>query len=336
MPITKRNGKYYWGSKGPFDSRKKAEQVEQAAHSSGYEQYVEHLDEQKMVGSPVGAADEGQRAPTASEIARHQKLTKEDGGVEGGGGTVFTSSDAGIFTPTYGGGGVRHQQRKNKKRTGVEKVASFMDDRSPHVFSKEVSKLADFLNKSGFPSDNFEAQNRMNNPKRLDWKKKNAGDTQHSVAHNHLPEGQFYKINIQKDEPPQYVERGQDKSIDREKWSEYTLAHQDDMERKIRGYDKESKRRHNDPDEPPAGQMGASSGQIEYGGISKQEGYGSAGQDDELHRGGKGDKIARRRSVKTPEEVAEYVNSSNYMKKTMEFINILKSMGEEDDDLSEM
>jgi len=313
MPITKRNGKYYWGSKGPFSSRAKAEEVAQAAHASGYEE--------KMVNSPVGATDEGQRAPTASEIARHQRLTKEEGEA-----TVFTSSDAGIFTPTYGGGGVRHQQRKHKKRTGVEKAASFMDDRSPHVFSKEVSNLSDFLDKSAFASDNFESQNRMNSPKRLDWKKKKADDTQHSVAYNHLPEGQFYKINIQKDEPPQYVERGQDKSIDREKWSEYTLAHQDDVERKIRGYDKESKRRHSDPDEPPAGQLGGSTGQIEYGGISKQEGYGSGGQDDELHRGGKEDKIARRRSVKTPEEVAEYVNSSNYMKKTIEFINILKSM----------
>ena len=41
MPITKRNGKYYWGSKGPFDSRKKAEEVAQAAHASGYEGSVE-------------------------------------------------------------------------------------------------------------------------------------------------------------------------------------------------------------------------------------------------------------------------------------------------------
>jgi len=37
MPITKRDGKYYWGSKGPFDSRKKAAEVAGAAHASGYE-----------------------------------------------------------------------------------------------------------------------------------------------------------------------------------------------------------------------------------------------------------------------------------------------------------
>jgi hypothetical protein len=37
MPIRKTGNKYYWGSKGPFDSRKKAEEVAQAAHASGYE-----------------------------------------------------------------------------------------------------------------------------------------------------------------------------------------------------------------------------------------------------------------------------------------------------------
>jgi len=37
MPIRKTGNKYYWGSKGPFDSRKKAEEVASAAHASGYE-----------------------------------------------------------------------------------------------------------------------------------------------------------------------------------------------------------------------------------------------------------------------------------------------------------
>jgi len=38
MPITRRGGKYYWGSKGPFASRKKAEDVARAAHASGYQE----------------------------------------------------------------------------------------------------------------------------------------------------------------------------------------------------------------------------------------------------------------------------------------------------------
>jgi len=37
MPIERRKGKWWWGSKGPFDSRQKAEDVSQAAHASGYE-----------------------------------------------------------------------------------------------------------------------------------------------------------------------------------------------------------------------------------------------------------------------------------------------------------
>ena len=36
MPVRQRDNKWYWGSKGPFDSRKKAEKVAQAAHASGY------------------------------------------------------------------------------------------------------------------------------------------------------------------------------------------------------------------------------------------------------------------------------------------------------------
>ena len=40
MPISQRDGKWYWGKQGPFDSRKKAEKVAQAAYSSGYTKKV--------------------------------------------------------------------------------------------------------------------------------------------------------------------------------------------------------------------------------------------------------------------------------------------------------
>ena len=36
MPITERKNGYYWGSKGPFKTKKKAQQVAQAAYASGY------------------------------------------------------------------------------------------------------------------------------------------------------------------------------------------------------------------------------------------------------------------------------------------------------------
>lgn len=337
MPITKRNGKYYWGSKGPFDSHKKAEEVAQAAHASGYEEKNIDINDPRTVGS---ARDEGERAPSAAELERHRRRTLQKEG-DGDGGTVFTSGNAGIFTPTYGGSGVHHQQRKKKKRTGVEKAAAFMDDRSPHVFTKSVNDLNNFIENSAFPSDNFESQNRMNNPKRLNWEKKKtqgdnykADDTQHAVEYSELPEGQFHKsVRVSIDQPQDgYVERGKNKSMDREKWADYTLAHQDDMEKKIRGYDKESKKKHDDPHEPPAHEVGSAvSGARD---MFKQEGYGFAGQDDELRRGGDKDKIARRRSTKTPEEIAEYVRSSAYMKQVTQFTTILKSLPDEDNELS--
>jgi hypothetical protein len=36
MPIRQVGDQWYWGSKGPFGSREKAEQVERAAYASGY------------------------------------------------------------------------------------------------------------------------------------------------------------------------------------------------------------------------------------------------------------------------------------------------------------
>jgi hypothetical protein len=36
MPVQQKNGKWYWGSKGPFDTREKAEEVEKAAYVNGY------------------------------------------------------------------------------------------------------------------------------------------------------------------------------------------------------------------------------------------------------------------------------------------------------------
>ncbi len=71
MPVKKKGDKWYWGDKGPFNSREKAEEGQRAAYASGYE---------KMVNSPVGASDEGVKAPSAGEIARNERLRKEDGG----------------------------------------------------------------------------------------------------------------------------------------------------------------------------------------------------------------------------------------------------------------
>ena len=36
MPVHQKDGKWYWGSKGPFVSKEKAEEVERAAYANGY------------------------------------------------------------------------------------------------------------------------------------------------------------------------------------------------------------------------------------------------------------------------------------------------------------
>ena len=38
MPIRKTDKGYYWGSKGPFPTRQKAEEVARAAYSHGYKE----------------------------------------------------------------------------------------------------------------------------------------------------------------------------------------------------------------------------------------------------------------------------------------------------------
>ena len=107
MPIRRQGDKWYWGSKGPYNSRKKAEEVAQAAHASGH-------------------------------------IEKEDGGGEGFAGTVFTSTNSGVFTPTYGQASakrrttVQRNKRNRKKKTGVEKLGAWLTDFSPE--RKSLSK----------------------------------------------------------------------------------------------------------------------------------------------------------------------------------------------------
>ena len=72
------------------------------------------------------------------------QLTKESdgGGFGDGGGTVFTSTDAGIFTPTYSDRSTRKKNDK-KKRTGIDRLADFVVDNSPErkmVKTNELSK----------------------------------------------------------------------------------------------------------------------------------------------------------------------------------------------------
>ena len=46
-----------------------------------------------------------------------KKENGDGGGFGDGGGTVFTSTDAGIFTPTHGGGKKKKKKRQNQRYT---------------------------------------------------------------------------------------------------------------------------------------------------------------------------------------------------------------------------
>ena len=77
-------------------------------------------------------------------------INKEgDGGGDGGGSglaasgaTVFTSTNAGIFTPTHGGNGKKRNVKPKKKRTGIERLGVFLTDGSPQ---KKMRKGEGFI-----------------------------------------------------------------------------------------------------------------------------------------------------------------------------------------------
>jgi hypothetical protein len=109
-----------------------------------------------------------------------KKVKKENGSFGDGGGTVFTSTDSGVFTPTYGNG---PKQKKKKKRTGINRLVDFLRDHSPEkkmvkANNKSVVNLVKWvtteLRKEQDPK--FTQQNSgtsiNDQPPRIEWKKK--------------------------------------------------------------------------------------------------------------------------------------------------------------------
>ena len=78
----------------------------------------------------------------------HIQVHKEDGGGDGGGalaggGTVFTSTNSGVFTPTHGG-----NEKPKKKKTGIERLGQFITDNSPEkkMLKAPLYALTELLN----------------------------------------------------------------------------------------------------------------------------------------------------------------------------------------------
>ena len=94
-----------------------------------------------------------------ARMGMENSLRKEgDGGgaFDGLSDTVFTSTNAGIFTPTFGGSGKEKKHRKNKhrqdkkrkklmgkeKKSGVERLVQYLYDGSPHIAKAKKMGLA--------------------------------------------------------------------------------------------------------------------------------------------------------------------------------------------------
>lgn len=311
MPIKQKNGKWYWGSQGPFESKKKAEEVAQAAHAAGFakteigammEGEKPHMVERPQVNHPsYPPRDKTRRkrldwtedTPTAKLLkdksylhpeqrdyrkAPHEKtkgsppyvnddpkevkhktkhpvahshrhLHKEgDGGGDSSGssfgGTVFTSTNAGIFSPTYG----EREAKTKKKRSGIEKLGVYLTDGSPT--KKGMKKSAGL--------------------ELVEW-----------------------LLKQDEDNPQKPVERTGDLPSENA-----VLAEQKDMEDKIKILSDQDKKRRNSMEEnanPPTGGEGSlpdnGIGQSRAFALSKQpmawgpEGGGS--QNDELQRSGR-------------------------------------------------
>ena len=114
-----------------------------------------------------------------------------DGGFNGLSGTVFTSSNAGIFTPTYSERAKRkakhnkHKQDRRRKKIlgkdkkdGVQRLVNFLRDGSPDMVRKSpVSGMQGNAPKdmTGQMQGPSAAGNNDNNPVVLDWEKRQKG-----------------------------------------------------------------------------------------------------------------------------------------------------------------
>ena len=120
---------------------------------------TKRIDWRKKGNTPTGKGGSGSHNPVNTKKPRiiEDMIKEGDGGGEGGalagGATVFTSTNAGIFNPTYGGNGKKRRVKSKKKRTGIERLGVFLTDGSPEKkMRKSVSsKLQDWLTKEEPP-----------------------------------------------------------------------------------------------------------------------------------------------------------------------------------------
>ena len=288
MPITRRGGKYYWGSKGPFASRKKAEEVARAAHASGYQEDTMAT----VTGTTTGGAT-------------MRSMIKEDGGESSGSPTVFTVETSG-YNETY-----NERDKNKKKKSGIDRAYAFLVDGTPSLKSLDTFMQMDTPTTA---ADNVGSQNRMNNPRRLDWRKIKKGPypKESNMNANRIPSEEdpsHANQPIPRKKPSEhgtYInEREKELVVNADKGNpnlkqpdEHKIAQQKDMEERAKVWDKERKKRGGDQEGPPLEQGAAAAGNLHM----MEKGFAGGYSPDALVRGGDKDKIGRRDDEKEPEE----------------------------------
>tara|TARA_R110000824_G_scaffold377944_3_gene569342 strand:- start:850 stop:1380 length:531 start_codon:yes stop_codon:yes gene_type:complete len=147
--------------------------------------------------------------PRGSKDAKRKTIRKEgDGGFGEGGGTVFTSDNAGVFTPTHS---ERGPQKKKKKATGIERLGDFLTDNSPERKMVKEASLATELIK--WVTEEFRKEDKTHfrqqtsgdtinqHPEvpRIDWKKDKKEITRKNTVEVQEPENDEFIRNIFKE-----------------------------------------------------------------------------------------------------------------------------------------
>ena len=211
--------------------------------------------------------------PRGSLDTKNKKIQKENGGGGNGGGnggggatggfggTVAVSTDSGFFTPTYGGGSGRKlnrakRKKKKKKRTGIHRLADFVNNFSPQ--RKMIKKSTDFTLDL------------------VDWvrselQKDDIKFRQQTSSEDINPQTKL--VNNEKN--PVEFDSEPDKQA---------AVEQKDMEQKIRNLDDSDDIKDNNPDEK------GDAGQTSPAGLNVQLQYGSGPERGSLVTGGSKDK----------------------------------------------
>ena len=197
MPVRKKDGKWYWGGQGPFNSKKKAEEVAQAAYASGYTK-------KGWLTNPRGSTDSNKHEDAAEEERQQGFRYRKGMGGWGRGGqqegtkpTIPRSKNRKLkkdMASGYGSGlnaqgdslkrGAYWDQRTNNKKTGNKKEEH--EESAVQKFLKYDQGRS--INHPSYPP----THSGLLGPKRIDWKKK------HKTPIDNTQPTEFVEKNVQK------------------------------------------------------------------------------------------------------------------------------------------